>query len=142
MFELIKFNNQSKKKTKLLEKLQIVKSIAKNAFTGYGNLTYIKITLQEIKLTKELFALCVEKQEEVFIPQRLSNRRYSLSYQFYDPIFQIIDSFCSEEKKLMIQQKVDLRLKMVKQQQNFVRNLVRQVFKGQDADESSSDEDD
>lgn len=96
-----------------------------NALTGYGNLTYIKITLQEIKLTKELFALCVEKQEEVFIPHRLSNRRYSLSYQFYDPIFHIIDQYCSNEKKLMIQQKIDLRLKMAKQQQNFIKNLIR-----------------
>ena len=91
MFELIKFNKASKDKTKVLEKLQIVKNIAKDAFNGYGNLTYINITLEEIKLTKELFVLSIEKQEEVFIPQRLSLQKESLSYQFYDPIFLIIE---------------------------------------------------
>jgi len=72
IFELIKFNNAHKKKTKILEKLQIVKFIAKGIFTDYGNLAYINITLQEIKLTKDLFMLSVEKQEEVYIPKRLS----------------------------------------------------------------------
>ena len=80
IIEMIRYNNSSKKKSKLLEKLQIVKNIAKDAFTEYGNLTYLKITLQEIKLTKELFVLSVEKQDEVFIPQRLSLRKESLCY--------------------------------------------------------------
>ena len=52
IIENIKFNNETKKKRKLLLKLQIIKNIAKSALTGYGNLAYVKITLQEIKLTK------------------------------------------------------------------------------------------
>jgi len=37
-----------------------MKSITSNIFTGYGNLTYIKITLREIKLVKEIFVMQVE----------------------------------------------------------------------------------
>ena len=61
LYELIKFNNFSKKKTKFLEKLQIIKFLAKGVITNYGNLTYINITLQEIDITKDLFVLLVEK---------------------------------------------------------------------------------
>ena len=42
--------------------------MSKNTFNDYGNLTYINITLQEIKLTKQVFMLSVGRQEEVFIP--------------------------------------------------------------------------
>lgn len=42
------FNNETKKKHKLLQKLQCIKGIARDAFSNYGNLTYIKITLREI----------------------------------------------------------------------------------------------
>ena len=77
-------------------------------------MTYVKITLQEIKLSKELFVLGVEKQDEVFIPHRLSLRKESLYYQFYDPIFHIIGEYCSNEKKMMLSQKLNLRLKIAK----------------------------
>ena len=40
-----------------LQKLQVVKGIAHNMFSGYGNLTYIRLTLKEIKLAKQLFVL-------------------------------------------------------------------------------------
>ena len=41
IIEHIKFNNQTKKTKKLLDKLQIVKNIASDTLTGYGNLTYV-----------------------------------------------------------------------------------------------------
>ena len=54
--------------------------MAKDSFNDYGNLTYINITLQEIKLTKELFVRLVEQHEEVYIPPRLNLRKFSLAY--------------------------------------------------------------
>jgi len=55
--DFMSYNNEMKRKTKMLQRIQIVKGFASHAFTGYGNLTYIKITLKEIKISKELFVL-------------------------------------------------------------------------------------
>lgn len=106
------YNNEMKRKIKMIQRIQIVKGFANHAFTGYGNMTYIKITLKEIKLSKELFVLQVQQGEEVFIPGRLSLRSHALCYQFYDPIFQIIEELSTNEKKNLMSQKNKMNLKM------------------------------
>ena len=83
--------NQAKKQQIILHKLQIIKGFAKNIFSGYGNLAYIRISLREISLQKELFVLQMLQGQEVFIPERLALHRQSIYFQFYDPIFRIID---------------------------------------------------
>ena len=45
-----------------------MKCLSSNIMSGYGNLTYLKVTLKEIKLIKELFVMQVEQGDEVFIP--------------------------------------------------------------------------
>lgn len=45
-----KYINDTKKSSKLLQKIQVVKGIAFKSFSGYGNLTFIRITLKEIQL--------------------------------------------------------------------------------------------
>ena len=49
--------NEMKKLLKILQKIQVVKGLAYKAFNGYGNFTYIDITLREVQLTKQLFVL-------------------------------------------------------------------------------------
>ena len=76
-------NNQiteAKKKQRLLQKIQVIKALARNVFTGYGNMTYIKISLKEIKLSKELFVLNIQQGDEVYIPGRLNLKKISLFY--------------------------------------------------------------
>ena len=58
----------------------MIKGLAHASFTGYGNLTYIKISLKEIKLSKELFVLNTQTGDAVFIPERMNSRKLSLFY--------------------------------------------------------------
>jgi hypothetical protein len=63
-----KYVIETKKKQKMLQKIQVVKGIAYKAFCGYGNLTYHKMTLKEIQISKQIFVLQIQQGEEVFIP--------------------------------------------------------------------------
>ena len=49
--------------------------------------------------------------------------------------------YCTNEKKLEITNKVDLRLKMAKQQQSFFKNMIKVVFRTKFEEENSDDED-
>lgn len=95
-----------------------MKSMLGNILTGYGNLTYIKITLKEIKLTKQLFVMQIAQGEEVYIPTQLSMRQQSIFFQFYDPIFRIIEEISTEKKNFLIQ-KNRLNLRMAQNQRNM-----------------------
>ena len=66
--DIMTYNTANKKKLKLIQKLQVIKRVAGSAISSYGNLTYIKITLKEINLTKDTFVLQMSQGDEVFIP--------------------------------------------------------------------------
>lgn len=113
-----------KDKQRNLQKIQLVKSMTSNIFSGYGNLTYIKITLKEIKLIKEIFVMQLEQGDEVFIPMQLSMRRHSVFFQFYDPIFKIIEEMSAVEKKNFLIAKNRLNLKMAQYQKNIASKML------------------
>ena len=60
LYDMMAFNNECKRKIKHINKLLVIKGIAGSALSSYGNLTFIRVSLKEIKLTKELFVLKVE----------------------------------------------------------------------------------
>lgn len=53
--------------------------------------------LKDIELIKKMFVLDIEQGEEVAIPHDLYIPNLPLSYQFYDPLQNIVESMISEE---------------------------------------------
>ena len=60
---------------------------------------FIEIKLKQIQIVKQIFILDIEQGDEVVIPKELSQRCLPLSYQFYDPILNIISANISEEMR-------------------------------------------
>lgn len=123
--DFLKFVNESKKKQKLLNKIQVVKKIACKALCGYGNFTYHRLTLKEIEIIKQIFVLQIQQCEEVFIPYRLSLKQFSLCYQFYDPLFTTIDSLSTSEKKNSIILDNKMKIKMVRDERSIIEKTIK-----------------
>lgn len=70
-----------------------------NALHAYQGLTYVHMLLQSIKLAKEIFVLNIEQGDEIFVPTELNFSNLPMSFQFYDPILQIIQHDISDERK-------------------------------------------
>ena len=81
-----KINN--KRLAKYHDKIRLLKNL--RAFSGYGNSSFIQIMLKEIELVKQIFVHDVEQGEEVALPFDLNVHNLALSYQFYDPILNIV----------------------------------------------------
>ena len=137
--DMMTYNNANKKKQKLIQKLQVVKRVAGSAISSYGNLTFIKITLKEINLFKETFVIQMSQGNEVFIPIQLAQRQMSICYQFYDPIFQIIEEFCSNEKKNLFAQKIDLEMKIAQKEEGFLKNWFQSIAKSKNFDQDDQE---
>ena len=60
---------------------------------------HIKSVLKVIELHKKLFVNEIELGQEVFIPQRLSDKSLPKSFMFYDPILRIIQDLVSDDRK-------------------------------------------
>ena len=139
LYEQMTYNNIYKKKKKLIEKLQVIKRVAGSALSSFGNLTYIKITIREINLYKQTFVIQMSHGEEVYIPNQLSQRQMSICYQFYDPIFQIIDELCANEKKNLFAQKIDLEMKIAQKEEGFFKNWIQKISKSKNFDADDED---
>ena len=48
LYDMMAFNNECKRKIKMINKLLVIKGIAGSALSSYGNLTFIRVTLKEI----------------------------------------------------------------------------------------------
>lgn len=46
----------------------------------------LELLLEKIKLAKKMFALQLEQEGEVLIPQELNQQDLPISFRFYDPI--------------------------------------------------------
>ena len=85
------------------EKSKILKQILNlNLILGLKTVKgvlHIKSVLKVIELQKKLFVNEIELGQEVFIPQRLSDKSLPKSFMFYDPIVRIIQELVSDERK-------------------------------------------
>ena len=66
---------------------------------------YLEGLLEKYRLIKRIFVMEVERGQEVFIPPDLSIKALPMSYRFYDPIFHIVESLVSNEKKQIFNMK-------------------------------------
>ena len=66
------YDMNNKQDQKKLMNLKIIKSLGINQLSGYNNLAYIDISIQEIEVSKKLFVFGVELGDEATIPGILS----------------------------------------------------------------------
>lgn len=67
-----------------------------------------------------MFVLQIQQGEEVFIPYRLSLKHLPLCYQFYDPLFQIIEQLTTSEKKNLVIQSNTMNIKMAEKDKSIL----------------------
>ena len=79
--------------------------------------------LKDLQLIKEIFVQDVEQGEEVAIPYDLNLQKQALSYQFYDPILNIVQQLISEEIRGQVSLKYNYLLQSMKNNKNAICNL-------------------
>ena len=84
------------------------------AIGGLSDIFFIIATLRKYDLLKQLFVLELEQGQEVFIPPQLSCDKFPLSFQYYDPIIQIVNQLFSSDSKSYFQYKTEFRLNKLK----------------------------
>ena len=94
------------------------------AIGGLSDIFFIIATLRKYDLLKQLFVLELEQGQEVFIPPQLSCDKFPLSFQYYDPIIQIVNQLFSSDSKSYFQYKTEFRLNKLKQT-NFKEDVLR-----------------
>lgn len=67
--------------------------------SGFNNTTYLKLTLKEIKVQKQLFVFSVELGDESIVPTCLNQKDLPLSYKYYSPVISIIEELCQDNKR-------------------------------------------
>lgn len=109
---------------KIIEK-QLIKVRFMLAVGGLIDIFYIKCQLRKISLMKKMFVLELEQGQEVFIPKDLTCDNYPLSYQFYDPIIQIVNHFFSAESRLYFILKTEFNLSRLKEADWMQQFLIK-----------------
>ena len=66
--DLINYSIEIKNKERELRNIHLLKKLCPNIVNGYNNLTFITMTLREIKLAKQLFVYNVELGDEALVP--------------------------------------------------------------------------
>ena len=82
------------KKQLIWNKIQTVKSLK-----CVNGILFIKLSLEQINISKQLFTTDIEQGSEAYIPKMLSQDQLPLSFRFYDPIIKIVQELMTEEKK-------------------------------------------
>ena len=102
---------------KLLVKINLLLS-----FKALPGLLHIDTILRKIELQKEQFCMEIEVGDEVPIPNELKIDCYPMSYWFYDPILNVVDSTISNERKELYFLRNQLNVKNFKQ-----TNLIQKI---------------
>ena len=66
--DIINYSIDIKSKERSLKNIQLLKKLCPTILNGYNNLTYIKMTLREIKIAKQLFVHRIELGDESYVP--------------------------------------------------------------------------
>ena len=93
---------------KQLTKIRFVQSIG-----GLTDIFYIHCMLRKIELVKHLFILELEQGQESIIPADICCDRYPISFQYYDPVIQIINKLMPSESKKFFQFNLDFNLNKI-----------------------------
>lgn len=120
---LVNYKLKREKLYKFHQKIQMLKQF--KFFSGYSQTAYLIITLKEIELMRKIFILDIEQGDEVVIPDSLSQKSLPLSYQFYDPILNIVQQQVCESVRCQIALKnkyvLDRILENVSRNQKFLQ---------------------
>ena len=59
-------------------------------FRAVNKINFVQCLIKRIDLAKRLFIMDIEEGSEVYIPNDLRNDKLPMSFQFYDPIMNIV----------------------------------------------------
>lgn len=85
---------------------------------------FIHVTLEMIRLSKQIFVHQIEQGQSVFIPKQLSQDGLPMSFRFYDPILRIIQSHCRDGRKEYFALKNEFNVSQI-----FAKNSIHKFSK-------------
>lgn len=105
---MLKFKFDTKVIERKYTKVKFILGIA-----GLCDQFYIIAALKKISLLKQMFVLDVEHNMECYIPDELSCDTYPKSFQYYDPMIQVINQLFAVKQKLYHCLKTEFYLKKI-----------------------------
>lgn len=122
------YSIEMKKKEKMMKNIQLLKRIGYKILSGYGNLAYVHLSLEEIKLSRELFIFQVELGDEAAIPHQLNQLDLGQSYTFYNPILSMVEAYCSDHKRQLFNTRQEQLIRLVHEDMMFWSKAVNKLF--------------
>lgn len=126
--DVMYYSIEIKKRDQQMKNIKLLKRIGYKLLSGYGNLSFIELTLKEIKIAKQLFLFQVELGEEAVIPHQLNQRSLGQSYQFYNPVLSIIEKQCSDQKRQLFNKGQEQLARLAQDDKDFWKKAFRRFF--------------
>lgn len=137
--DIINYSIEIKCKERELQNIRLMKSMFCKILNGYNNLAYLRLTLKEIQISKQLFVFNVELGDEAFIPKHLNAKDLGQCYRFYNPVLSIIQEMCSDNKKNLYIERNTQLLRMAHEDMHYVKKFIKR-FKQSHGDENVEDQ--